>query len=172
MRDSLQQTGPGRPSGSAVLGTEIEQATKWLKAAVAEGFGGVSSSAEAAELLAGVEELRRLATVLCVDAVDRVERSGAHIDHGHIDASVMFKHINLTSGVDAAVLKKIRRMLIDCDLINSVDTQHRRQPAQSLYTGEQLGGLSRRTHTTNTFSDRGLQPLCGLFDFGTQNSAR
>ncbi|MEM7094909.1 MAG: hypothetical protein AAF567_18040 [Actinomycetota bacterium] len=101
----------------SVLATELQQATKWLEAACAEGLDGIGSASEAMELLDGIERVRRLASVLAVDSVALIEDSGAHRDHGHVDASTMYKATSRVSSAESTRLKKIDRMLRRCDLI-------------------------------------------------------
>lgn len=76
-------------------------------------------TAKAIALVDDVEHARRIANVAAVDAIEQIHHSRSFYDHGHANARIMFAHIAGVSGAESHRLDKVRRMVSDCDRINT-----------------------------------------------------
>lgn len=97
---------------------EIAQAIASLEACVRHGVDVSNSATDATELLAAVERLGRLSEVVTSDAIAAVNCAGAHVDHGHVDGTVMFGHVAGASSSRLARVRKTQRMLERCGLLH------------------------------------------------------
>jgi len=77
----------------------------------------VTAIAESIDL---VERDRCLAAVVAVDVLEQIHRSRVFYEQGHANARVMYQHLAGVSGAEAHRLDKVRRMIGECDQINSV----------------------------------------------------
>jgi len=101
---------------------QLDQAITSLSAVVT-GRGAVppgltpGTSRPAVDLIDAVEQARRLAAVVAVDAIADIEASRSFYDHGHASARIMFAHVAGVSGAESHRLDKIRRMIAAADQI-------------------------------------------------------
>ena len=99
-----------------LLSAVVQAGPAALVAGLPSPTGG--SSGPAVELFDVVEQARRLAAVVAVDAIAQIDACRLFYDHGHANARVMFAHVAGVSGAESHRLDKIRRMIAAAEQID------------------------------------------------------